>query len=213
MLENGFGEHNIQGIGDKHIPLIHNVMNTDTVVGISDRATDQLNVLFNTTAGREYLVRRRGVPMEIVEALDSFGLSSICNVLAAIEIARHDGLGPDDVIVTVATDGAAMYRTERDKVLARDFAGGFDEIAAGEVFGQHVLGGGDTRQLLDLTAADRRRIFNLGYFTWVEQQGVAFDAFVERREPGFWRDLRAILPIWDELIETFNERTRASVPA
>jgi cysteine synthase len=213
MLENGFGEHNIQGIGDKHIPLIHNVMNTDTVVGISDRATDQLNVLFNTTAGREYLVRRRGVPAEVVEALDSFGLSSICNVLAAIEIAYHDGLGPDDVIVTVATDGAAMYRTERDKVLARDFDGAFDEVVAGEVFGQHVLGGRDTRQLLDLTAADRRRIFNLGYFTWVEQQGVAFDAFVERREPGFWRDLRAILPIWDELIETFNERTRASVTA
>jgi len=213
MLENGFGEHNIQGIGDKHIPLIHNVMNTDTVVGISDRATDQLNVLFNTAAGREYLVRRRGVPEEIVDALDSFGLSSICNVLAAISIARHDGLGPDDVIVTVATDGAAMYRTERDKALARDFPGEFDEVAAGETFGRHVLGGGDSQQLLDLTQTDRRRIFNLGYFTWVEQQGVAFDAFVERGEPGFWRELRAILPVWDNLIETFNERTRAGVPA
>ena len=213
MLENGFGEHNIQGIGDKHIPLIHNVMNTDTVVGISDRATDQLNVLFNTTAGRDYLVRRRGVPAEVVDAFDSFGLSSICNVLAAIAIARHDGLGPDDVVVTVATDGAAMYRTERDKVLARDFAGDFDEVAAAGVFGQHVLGGGDSQQLLDLTPADRRRIFNLGYFTWVEQQGVPFDAFVERRDPGFWRELRAILPVWDNLIEAFNERTRAGVPA
>ncbi len=213
MLENGFGEHNIQGIGDKHIPLIHNVMNTDTVVGISDRATDQLNVLFNTLAGRAYLVGRRGVPLEVVDALDSFGLSSICNVLAAIAIARHDGLGPDDVIVTVATDGAAMYRTERDRVLARDFAGAFDEVAAAGVFGHHVLGGGEGHQLLDLTQADRRRIFNLGYFTWVEQQGVPFDAFVERREQGFWRDLRAILPVWDGLIEAFNERTRAGVPA
>jgi hypothetical protein len=213
MLENGFGEHNIQGIGDKHIPLIHNVMNTDTVVGISDAATDQLNVLFNTTVGREYLVRRRGVSAEVVDALDSFGLSSICNVLAAIAVARHDRLGPDDAIVTVATDGAAMYRTERDKVRARDFADGFDEVVAAEVFGRHVLGGADGRELLDLTPADRRRIFNLGYFTWVEQQGIGFDQFVERREPAFWTELRAILPVWDGLIEAFNERTRARVPA
>jgi Cysteine synthase len=213
MLENGFGEHNIQGIGDKHIPLIHNVMNTDIVVGISDRATDELNVLFNTTAGREYLVRRRGVPPAVVEALDSFGLSSICNVLAAIAVARHDGLGPDDIIVTVATDGAAMYRTERDKVEARDFADGFDAVVAAEVFGRHVLGGGDSHEVLDLTQADRRRIFNLGYFTWVEQQGMSIEEFVERRGPDFWRDLRAIVPAWDALIEAFNERARAKARA
>ena len=213
MLENGFGEHNIQGIGDKHIPLIHNVMNTDTVVGISDHATDELNVLFNTTAGRDYLARRRGVPAEVLDALDSFGLSSICNVLAAIAVARHDRLGPDDVIVTVATDGAAMYRTERDKVLSRDFADGFDEVVAAQIFGRHVLGGADGQQLLDLTEAERRRIFNLGYFTWVEQQGIGFEPFVERREPDFWTELRAIVPVWDGLIEVFNERTRAGVTA
>ncbi|MEX1168937.1 MAG: pyridoxal-phosphate dependent enzyme [Chloroflexota bacterium] len=218
MLENGFGEHNIQGIGDKHIPLIHNVMNTDTVVGISDRATDELNVLFNTVVGREFLVRHRAVPQSVVESFDSFGLSSICNVLAAIEVARHDRLGPDDIVVTVATDGAAMYSTELDKVLARTFAGSFDEVAAAEVFGRHVLGGGDTRRLLDLTPTDRRRIFNLGYFTWVEQQGIPFDAFVQRREPGFWHDVQELLPVWDDLIEAFNDRaararSRARVPA
>jgi hypothetical protein len=81
-----------------------------------------------------------------------------------------------------------------------------------------VLGGGDGRQLLDLTPAERRRIFNLGYFTWVEQQGVPFDAFVERREPGFWHDLQELLPAWDGLIDAFNDRVarasgRASVPA
>jgi cysteine synthase len=214
MLENGFGEHNIQGIGDKHIPLIHNVMNTDTVVGISDRATDQLNVLFSTTVGREYLLHRRGVPLDVVDALDSFGLSSICNVLAAIAVARHDRLGPDDVVLTVATDGAPMYITERDKVLARDFAARFDRVDAAEVFARYLLGSGpDEQRLLDLTPADRRRIFNLGYFTWVEQQGVGFEPFVERREPDFWRELRTIVPAWDELIVAFNERTRAKVLA
>src|SRR5208283_1219598 len=84
LLYNGFGEHNIQGIGDKHVPLIHNVMGTDVVIAISDRATDSLNVLANTDAGRRYLAGR-GVPPEMVTALSSFGLSSWCNVLAAIK--------------------------------------------------------------------------------------------------------------------------------
>ena len=94
MLENGFGEHNIQGIGDKHIPLIHNVMDTDVVVGISDRATDAMEVLANTPAGRAYLVDRRGVAPELVAGLASLGFSSWCNVLAAIRTAQHPGPGP-----------------------------------------------------------------------------------------------------------------------
>jgi cysteine synthase A len=209
LTENGFGEHNIQGIGDKHVPYIHNVMNTDTVVAVSDRATDQLNVVFNTAVGRRYLTRRRAVPGSVVEALDSFGLSSICNVLAAIRVARHDGLGPDDAIVTVATDGARMYTSERDRVERRDFPDGFDETAAAEVFGTQVLGDGVDR-LVPLSDADRRRIFNLGYFTWVEQQGVALDDFVARRSQAFWLELRHRVAAWDDLIRDFNGRSGAT---
>src|SRR5215207_7485536 len=140
MLENGYGEHNIQGIGDKHIPLIHNVMNTDAVVAISDRATDELDVLFNTSAGRGYLARKRGVDERVVSALEHFGFSSVCNVLAAIKTAKLLGLGPDDAIVTVATDGAAMYPSERAKTIASRFDGEFDDVNAGEVFGEHFAG-------------------------------------------------------------------------
>ena len=210
LTENGFGEHNIQGIGDKHVPLIHNVMNTDTVVAVSDRATDDLNVLFNTPVGRRYLADRRGVPAGILDALDSFGLSSICNVLAAIRIARHDRLGPDDAIATVATDGARMYRTELEKAERRDFGGAFDGTAAAEVFGAQVLGGGSDR-VMPLSDLDRRRIFNLGYFTWVEQQATPFGAFVERRDQSFWRGLRELVPAWDELIGEFNARSGAGI--
>src|SRR5207244_4119847 len=123
MLRNGFGEHNIQGIGDKHIPLIHNVMNTDVVAAVSDRSTDPLNVLFSTDAGRRYLVARRSVDPAVVDQLSSFGLSSICNMLAAIKTARLHDLGPEDVIVTLATDGAAMYGSEREKAERRFFPG------------------------------------------------------------------------------------------
>jgi cysteine synthase A len=204
LLRNGFGEHNIQGIGDKHVPLIHNVMNTDVVVDVSDRGTDHLNVLFNTVEGRAHL-RGRGIDEALIDRLDAFGLSSICNVLAAIKTAKLLRMGPNDVVVTVATDGAAMYRTEVDKVLARDFPAGFGASEAAETFGRSLEGVG-TGDMLELTDEDRRRIFNLGYFTWVEQQGVAVEDFVARADQAFWRDLRELLPQWDEAIRAFNAR-------
>jgi len=206
MLENGFGEHNIQGIGDKHIPLIHNVMATDIVVAISDRSTDRLEVLFTDPAGRDYLATRLGVPSAVLDLLPSLGFSSICNVLAAIKVAKQRRLGPEDVIVTVATDGAAMYATEVERILDRDFPGGFDAIAAAETFGEHMLGA-DTDHLLELDDTDRRRIFNLGYYTWVEQQDVPIEEFEARREPAWWTEMRSVLPVWDAMIDEFNART------
>jgi cysteine synthase len=206
MLANGFGEHNIQGIGDKHIPLIHNVTNTDLVAGISDRATDQLSVLFSSGEGLEYLRGRRRVPDAVLDALPSFGLSSICNILAAVKTAKYLRLGPDDVVITVATDGAAMYGSERERIAARDFPGGFDAADAAGVFGQWMLAAG-TDHLLEPTQADRDRIFNLGYYTWVEQQGVPLRDFESRRDQRFWSGLRGLLPAWDAMIEQFNSRT------
>jgi cysteine synthase A len=206
MLSNGFGEHNIQGIGDKHIPLIHNVMATDVALAISDRATDQLGILFNTEVGHAYLAKRRGVPQETIDDLSALGLSSICNVLAAIKTAKYYEMGPDDVIVTVATDGAALYHSEKAMALARDFAGGFDDVAAGEVFGEHLLGA-TTDHLLELSREDRERIFNLGYFTWVEQQDVPIEEFRVRKDQKFWTDMRTIVKDWDRLIDEFNART------
>jgi len=206
MLANGFGEHNIQGIGDKHIPLIHNVMNTDLVAGISDRATDQLSVLFASRQGAEFLGARRRVPQDVLRSLDAFGLSSICNVLAAVKTAKHLRLGPDDVIITVATDGAGMYGSERERIAARDFPDGFDVADAAEVFGRWMLGTGP-EGLLETTLADRNRIFNLGYYTWVEQQGVSLADFEARRDQRFWTGLRDLPPAWDAMITEFNQRT------
>ena len=209
MLENGFGEHNIQGIGDKHIPLIHNVMNSDFVVAVSDRATDQLNVVFNTAEGRAFLADRRGVAQALLDQLGSLGLSSICNIVAAIKVARQAQLGPDDLILTVATDGAPMYASELHKVVWRDFPAGFDEIAAGQAFGEHLLGAG-ADQVLELDDRERTRIFNLGYYTWVEQQGIGIEDFVARRQQRTWAEIRAALPAWDALIDEFNARVGAA---
>ena len=205
MLYNGFGTHNIQGIGDKHIPLIHNVMNTDLVVAVSDRSTDALGVLFDATEGLR-LLERRGVSRTVRNQLPALGLSSICNVVAAIKTAKALDLGQDDVILTVATDGAALYGSERRKAIRKHFGGRFDAKNAAECFAQHLLGA-TTDHVLELTHVDHTRIFNLGYFTWVEQQGVSLADFEARRAQSFWRGLRDQLPVWDALIAEFNGRT------
>ena len=205
MLENGFGEHNIQGIGDKHIPLIHNVMNTDVVVGVTDRATDELDVLFNTPVGQQYLSQRHGISADLLEALTHFGFSAICNVIAAIKTAKLLGYGANDAIVTIATDGSALYPSERVKTMAQRFKNNFTEIDAAEVFSEH-LGNVSTDGTMDCTALDKNRIFNLGYYTWVEQQGTPFEVFEARRSQSFWRSVRAYTPVWDELINEFNAR-------
>jgi cysteine synthase len=205
MLENGYGEHNIQGIGDKHIPLIHNVMNTDIVAAVSDRSTDELDVLFNTDEGRKYLVERRGLDAKLVDTLQHFGFSAICNTIAAIKTAKLLNLGPDDAVITIATDGADLYPSERVKTMARRFKNQFGQVEAAEVFAEHLVDV-QTDSMIDCTHRDRNRIFNLGYYTWVEQQGTPLEVFDARRSQSFWQGLRANLPVWDEMIVEFNAR-------
>jgi cysteine synthase len=183
-------------------------MNTDLVVGVSDRSSDALNLLFNDRVGREYLTRRRKVDPAFVQALENFGLSGIANVVAAIKIAKHLDLDASDAIVTIATDSAALYESERAAYVRRAYPGSFEEVHAGEIFGQHLLGIADDH-VNELTHVDRKRIFNLGYYTWVEQQGITVDDFDKRRKASFWTDLQATVPVWDKLIADFNEDTGA----
>jgi len=210
MLYNGYGEHNIQGIGDKHIPLIHNVMNTDLVAGISDSATDGLNLVFTTPAGKDYLQKEHGVPIEIVENLRHFGFSSICNTLAAIKAAKQLNLSSDDVIMTVATDGSELYESEKEHLLQTKYGDGFTSLNAAEIFEEHLLSA-DTQHIEELDEMGRNRIFNLGYYTWVEQQGVSIEDFDARRSQEFWNGLHQMTPKWDEMIAEFNAQTGVTV--
>ncbi|MBV9065064.1 MAG: pyridoxal-5'-phosphate-dependent protein subunit beta, partial [Methylobacteriaceae bacterium] len=203
MLENGYGEHNIQGIGDKHIPLIQNVMNMDVVIAVSDRASDRLNLLFGSDIGRDYLVKRRKLDPTLVASFAEIGLSGLANIVASIKLAKHFDLGANDLVMTVATDSAAMYGSERESYSARHYPGGFDEVNAGEVFAGALEAIADDHTL-ELTHQGRKRIFNLGYYTWVEQQGVRFDGFEKRKDQSFWRGLIDTIPAWDRLIESFN---------
>jgi cysteine synthase len=210
LLNNGYGEHNIQGIGDKHVPLIHNVMNTDVVIGVSDRATDGLNAVFNTGEGHAYLARRLGLEPQAARMLGYLGLSSIANVLGAIKLAKHSRMSPDDLIVTVATDGHELYKSELARYLERRHnQGNMTEALAAELVGEHLVGA-DTEYVLEATQRERERIFNLGYFTWVEQQGIALADFDRRKRQDFWQALHALVPQWDEMITAFNRDSGAA---
>ena len=202
LLYNGYGEHNIQGIGDKHVPLIHNVMNSDYVVGVSDEATNNLNLLFNTSEGKEYLKKRKGFDVEFVDRLPEFGFSSIANIIASIKLAKKMKLTKDDAIITVATDGADLYETELAKT-KKHFSKRYDQITCAEIFAKNFEAI-TVDHTLELSQIDKERIFNLGYYTWVEQQGIGLEEFENRRNQSFWDKHYKDMISLDEKIKEFN---------
>ncbi len=203
MLLNGFGAHRIEGIGDKHIPWIHNVANTDLVVAIDDEAPVSLIRLFNEPAGVEYLTSL-GVPDGTIARLPELGISSVANLVAAIKFAKWYGLGPDDVVVTVATDSIEMYRSRLAELDAE--RGPLTATDAAVAYERHLIGA-DTDWMEELDERSRRRIHNLKYFTWVEQQGKdATELDAQWEDPDYWTGIQQMAEPIDELIEEFNRR-------
>jgi hypothetical protein len=202
MLENGFGAHRIEGIGDKHIPWIHNVKNTDLAVAIDDEAVVQTARLFNEPSGQAYLASK-GVAEDVIENLDLLGFSGIGNLLSAIKFARYFEMGPEDVVVTVLTDSMQLYQSRLEELRAE--TGQYSEKDAAADFARWVRGQA-LDNLLELRYTDRRRIHNLKYFTWVEQQGKTYDEIqAQWHEPDYWRSVQTMAPEIDELIREFNQ--------
>ena len=202
LLYNGYGEHNIQGIGDKHVPLIHNVMNSDYVVGVSDEATNNLNLLFNTVEGKNYLIKRKGFEKNFVDRLPEFGFSSIANIIASIKLAKKMKLTKNDAIITVATDGADLYETELAKT-KKQFSKIYDQVTCAEIFAKNFEAI-TVDHTLELSQIDKERIFNLGYYTWVEQQGTSLEEFESRRNQSFWDKHYTDMISLDPKIKEFN---------
>ena len=202
LLLNGYGAHRIEGIGDKHVPWIHNARNTDMVIAVDDEASMALLRLCNEPEGRAEL-ERRGVPTDTIERLPELGISSLANLVASIKYARWYDLGPNDVVMTVATDSVDMYES-RLRELA-DERGPFTATDAAVAFERHLLGT-DTDHMLELDEWGRRRIHNLKYFTWVEQQEKAVeDLDAQWDDPDHWTRVQALVDPIDELITAFNE--------
>ncbi len=203
LLNNGFGAHRIEGIGDKHVPWIHNVKNTDMVIAIDDAATIGLIRLFNEAAGREYLVQQ-GVDVGLVEELDLLGISGCANLLSAIKFAKYYELGENDVVLTVATDSMEMYGSRLRELTEEE--GEFTPLDAAGVYHRFLLGQ-SIDYVAELSYYGRQRIHNLKYYTWVEQQGKSYaEIQAQWYDDDYWTAVPATVDAIDKLIEEFNGR-------
>ena len=205
LLSNGFGAHRIEGIGDKHIPWIHNAKNTDLVIAVDDNNTMGIIRLFNEPTGKEYL-REQKVADDIIEKLPLMGISSVANMIMAIKFAKYYELTEKDIILTVFTDSMELYGS-RLKELEEEF-GPYQKINAAIDYHQN-LQALTTDYMQELTYYDKKRIHNLKYFTWVEQQGKDLDELNAQwyDYENYWGSIHQQVDEIDKLIKEFNKRT------
>ncbi len=204
ILRNGFGAHRIEGIGDKHIPWIHNVKNTDAVTAIDDEDPMRLLRLFNEPEGHKYL-KSMGISEELINQLHLIGISGIGNLLSAIKTAKYYEMTSDDIIVTIATDSADMYISRIDEL--REERGAYNEIQAIKDFEKCMLGQ-QVDNMKELGYQDQKAVHNLKYFTWVEQQAKDVEELNQLwYDRNVWDTMFNQVHRWDELINEFNERT------
>lgn len=203
LLMNGFGGHRIEGIGDKHVPWIHNVKNTDAVCAIDDEDPLRILRLFNEKAGHNYL-QSLGVDRNIVERLPELGISCLSNLLSAIKLAKYYEYNENDVIFTIFTDSADLYQSRLKEM--NEAWGSYNETQAA-IDWSSVIKHQGIDYFKELNYYDKKAIHNLKYFTWIEQQGKDVEELnAQWYDENYWNDRFSIVPEWDKLIEEFNKK-------
>lgn len=202
LLNNGFGDHRIEGIGDKHVPWVHHCRDTDFVVAVDDEQPMRLLRLFNEPTGREIL-RKQGVNPELVEQLDLLGISGIGNTLAAIKYAKYSELTEDDMVVTIATDSMQLYGSRLAELTAE--RGEYSEATAWQDV--QLMNDVTFDNVEELRHYDRKRIHNLKYFTWIEQQGRELEELNAQwyDADNYWLGTFNQAAEMDDLINEFND--------
>lgn len=201
LLRNGFGAHRIEGIGDKHVPWIHNVKNTDMVLSIDDQDCMDIYRLFNEADGLSYL-RSLGVSDQDIQNLQLFGISGIGNMLSAIKMAKYYELEEDDVVFTILTDSSVMYTSRLGELTEQQ--GSFSAVEAAKVHASALMHQG-IDNALELGYYDRLRVHNLKYYTWVEQQGKTYEELNRQwYDREYWKELPKLTKKIDRLITEFN---------
>jgi hypothetical protein len=205
LLLNGYGAHRIEGIGDKHVPWIHNIKNMDLVAGIDDIPNIRIMRLFNEPQGTEFLKNELGLDPLLVQRLNYMGISSIANLMGSIKLARYYEASENDVIFTVATDSMEMYQSRLREENIQN--GEFTNRDAAVSFEADLMGL-KTDHMIEMNYYDKKRMHNLKYFTWVEQQGKTVEELnAQWYDENYWTSRYAQVEEWDQKIEEFNERT------
>lgn len=203
IYNNGFGAHRIEGIGDKHIPWVHNVKNTDIAIAIDDEIPMQWIRMFNEPEGIK-LLKEKGVKQDIIDKLNWVGISGAANIVGAIKYAKYFELTEKDVVVTMLTDSMEMYESRLAEMTEK--LGEFTDYNAHEVNARY-FDGIETDYIKELNYYDRKAVHNLKYYTWVEQQGKTYDEITAQWEDdSYWTDIPKKAAEIDELIAHFNSK-------
>jgi cysteine synthase len=204
LLYSGYGAHRIEGIGDKHVPWIHNLKNMDMVADINDEFCIRLLRLFNEPSGKNYL-KSKGVLEETVDKLHLIGISSIANIIGSIKMAKYYEMNENDIVFTIATDSMELYQSRIEEL--QEERGEYKDNQAAVDFDTCLLNL-TTDHMLELSYWDKKRMHNLKYFTWVEQIGKDVEE-LDRQwyDENYWRDKYHSHTEWDKLIREFNEKT------
>ena len=203
LLYNGYGDHRIEGIGDKHVPWVHDCRETDFVIAVDDEVPVRLLRLFNETVGKTVLTGQ-GIDPQLVKQLDLLGISGIGNVVAAIKFAKYNELTEDDLVVTVATDSMQLYRSRLEELTRQN--GAYSEFQAHRDL--ELLAAITIDHMKELGHYDRKALHNLKYFTWIEQQGRALSELNAQwaDHDRYWQASLGQQAAVDDLIEAFNDR-------
>ncbi|MCF7858787.1 MAG: pyridoxal-phosphate dependent enzyme [Candidatus Cloacimonetes bacterium] len=204
LLQNGFGAHRIEGIGDKHVPWIHNIKNMDMVIDIDDNPNISIMRLFNSDTGKN-LLNEKGVNQDIIKKLDLLGISSIANIMGAIKMAKYYEMKDNDVIFTVATDSMDMYKSRVKEEIKKH--GEFSHEDAAVVYNRDLMGL-TIDNMIEMNYYDKKRMHNLKYFTWIEQQGKTVQELnAQWYDENYWKDQFGKVNEWDKKITEFNSKT------
>ncbi|MDQ7030553.1 MAG: pyridoxal-phosphate dependent enzyme [Ardenticatenia bacterium] len=202
LFNGGQGVHRIEGIGDKMVTLIHNVLTTDYVMLVHDEETLRGTKVLQD--GTEVLVDALGVPRDQAEALcGHFGPSGVCNIIGAIKTAKLLGLGPDDNVVTVATDGFDRYPSVMRDLEARwGRAITADDL---EMWAKATFLGATTHEVLDVRSAEaKQRLHKMKKALWTR---FGYDeAYLDRMMTlDFWEEEYARIPEIDTAITALRD--------
>jgi hypothetical protein len=198
LYNGGQGQHRIEGIGDKMVTLIHNVFNTDLLMLIHDE--DTVRGMEVIQSGTHVLVDRLGVPSaDGCNLFGKFGPSCICNIIGAIKTAKYLGLGPEDNVVTIATDSYDRYPSVSQALYERN--GGKPDDEQLELWAKSVFLGASLGEVVDLTqAGQQQRLHQMKADLWT-RFGYS-DAYIRKMaDQAFWDAEYAKIKEIDPLIE------------
>ena len=203
LLSNGFGDHRIEGIGDKHVPWVLDVKNLDVAIAIDDEDVIRVMHLFNHPAGQAYL-KEKGVPEEFIAKIGLLGISGIANMIGCIKEAKLFEFNENDIVLSVCTDSMDMYQSR-----IKEHNGEYIRDEAVATYAQCLMGQKEDH-CLELTYAERKKCHNLKYFTWIEQQGkTAKELNAQWYDDHYWDQYlsEACVDKYDSWINEFNKST------